>query len=77
MLCCFEALCVTNEINNMLLTDLPNGWPALQIRLLNELIYAARHLGDPSLTVRYDPSCVAAIAGVTWMKNETTLHVPK
>lgn len=38
----------------MLFTDLPNGWPALQIRLLNELIYTARRLGDPSLAVRYD-----------------------
>lgn len=36
----------------MLFTDLPNGWPALQIRLLNELIYTARRLGDPSLAVR-------------------------
>lgn len=36
----------------MLFTDLPNGWPALQIRLLNELIYTARRLGDPLLPVR-------------------------
>ncbi|KAL9963219.1 hypothetical protein ACROYT_G032397 [Oculina patagonica] len=35
------------------LKDLPNGWPALQIRLLNELIYTARRLGDPSLAVRH------------------------
>lgn len=28
-------------------TGATNGWPALQIRLLNELIYTARRLGDP------------------------------
>jgi len=33
--------------------DRPNGWPALQTRLLNELIYTARRLGDPSLAVRH------------------------
>ena len=33
----------------------PDGWPALQTRLLNELIYTARRIGDPSLTVRYEP----------------------
>lgn len=31
----------------------PDGWPALQTRLLNELIYTARRIGDPSLTVRH------------------------
>ena len=60
-----NVTCLTNEINNILFTDLPNGWPALQIRLLNELVYTARRLGDPSLAVRYmhDPSCVTVVAG--------------
>lgn len=30
-----------------------NGWPALQIRLLNEIICTSRYLGDPSLSVRH------------------------
>ena len=50
-----KNLCLTNEMINFLFTDLRNGWPALQIRLLNELIYTARRLGDPSLAVRYGP----------------------
>ncbi|XP_028513093.1 trafficking protein particle complex subunit 9, partial [Exaiptasia diaphana] len=31
----------------------PNGWPTLQIRLLHELVYTARRLGDPALAVRH------------------------
>ncbi|RMX55514.1 hypothetical protein pdam_00024127 [Pocillopora damicornis] len=34
-------------------TGATNGWPALQIRLLNELIYTARRLGDPFGTFRH------------------------
>ena len=70
-----NVTCLTNEINNILFTDLPNGWPALQIRLLNELVYTARRLGDPSLAVRYDPSCVTVVAGATCMK-KIRLHAP-
>ncbi|XP_071854715.1 trafficking protein particle complex subunit 9-like isoform X2 [Apostichopus japonicus] len=29
------------------------GWPALQIRLLNELVYTSRQLGDKKLAIRY------------------------
>ena len=60
----------------MLLTDLPNGWPALQIRLLNELIYTARRLGDPSLAVRYGHLSATALTSASYivhmnMKNQT------
>lgn len=66
---------LTNEFNNILFTDLPNGWPALQIRLLNELVYTARRLGDPSLAVRYDPSCVTVVAGATCMQKLDYMHL--
>ena len=72
-----NVTCLTNEINNILFTDLPNGWPALQIRLLNELVYTARRLGDPSLAVRYmyDPSCVTVVAVATCMKKLDYMHL--
>ncbi|PFX14220.1 trafficking protein particle complex subunit 9-like [Stylophora pistillata] len=34
-------------------TGVTNGWPALQTRLLNELIFTARRLGDPALAFRH------------------------
>ena len=61
--------------NGCLITDLPNGWPALQVRLLNELIYTARRLGDPSLAVRYDPSCANAIAEASYTVREKSGYV--
>ena len=67
-----KNVCLTNGIKSCcLITDLPNGWPALQTRLLNELIYTARRLGDPSLAVRYDPSCAGA--SYTVHENQTTV----
>ena len=70
-----NVTCLTQEINNILFTDLPNGWPALQIRLLNELVYTARRLGDPSLAVRYDPSCVTVVAGASCMEKLDYMHL--
>ena len=64
MLCYFEKFKFNKGIDNMLFTDLLNGWPALQIRLLNELIYTARRLGDPSLAVRYDLHVLLLLQGL-------------
>ncbi|XP_071115106.1 trafficking protein particle complex subunit 9-like [Haliotis cracherodii] len=35
------------------LTDHPNGWPVIQYRILHELVYSARRMGNPQLAVRH------------------------
>ncbi|XP_064597558.1 trafficking protein particle complex subunit 9-like [Liolophura sinensis] len=31
----------------------PTGWPVLQLRVLNELVFSARKMGDPQLIIRH------------------------
>ena len=31
------------------------GWPSLQIRVLHELIFIARRLGNPTVAARWEP----------------------
>ena len=32
--------------------DAIDGWPVLQLRVLHELIYSARRMGNPAIAVR-------------------------
>lgn len=35
------------------LTGTHRGWAAVQMRLLHELVYASRRMGNPALSVRH------------------------
>uniref|UniRef100_A0A673FI71 Trafficking protein particle complex subunit 9-like n=1 Tax=Sinocyclocheilus rhinocerous TaxID=307959 RepID=A0A673FI71_9TELE len=49
--CCF--VCVLNAFSSSLFVGTHRGWAAVQLRLLHELVYASRRMGNPGLSVRH------------------------
>lgn len=44
---------VNVTFTSLSLSGIHRGWAAVQIRLLHELVYASRRMGNPSLSVRH------------------------
>ncbi len=45
--------CVLNSFSSSLFVGIHRGWAAVQLRLLHELVYASRRMGNPGLSVRH------------------------
>ena len=55
IMCCIEIFrsnIHSINLHYVFLTDRPSGWPILQVRLVNELVFTARRMGDQRFAVR-------------------------
>ena len=53
----FQIGIVFNRHLNIFHADASSGWPAIKLRILHELIYSARRMGDAAIAIRYAVRC--------------------